>query len=79
MQLEKIWYETSPFIYTVTGGYFLGIAHSGILTISSLILISAGGTITAMRRSYSLKARGAQAKTAQAKPSPATRARRRTA
>jgi len=52
MQLEKIWYEASPFIYTVTGGYFLGMSESGILSLSSLILISAGGTITAMRRRY---------------------------
>lgn len=63
MQLEKIWYEASPFIYTVSGGYFLGISESGILTLSSLILISAGGTITAMRRRYALQAR-ANAKTA---------------
>jgi hypothetical protein len=74
MQLEKYWYEASPFIYTVAGGYFLGIAESGILTLSSLILISAGGTITAMRRRYALKARATHAK-----PHTATRARRRTA
>ncbi|MDX1376737.1 MAG: hypothetical protein R3357_14310 [Burkholderiales bacterium] len=73
MQLEKIWYETSPFIYTVAGGYFLGIAESGILTLSSLILISAGGTITAMRRRYSLQARAA------AKAPAGARARRRPA
>jgi hypothetical protein len=59
MDLEKIWYETSPFIYTVGGGYFLGRADSGILTLSSLILISAGGTIMAMRRRYALKERAA--------------------
>jgi len=58
MQLEKIWYEASPFIYTVTGGYFLGMSESGILTLSSVILISAGGTITAMRRRYALQQRG---------------------
>jgi len=63
MQLEKIWYEASPFIYTVTGGYFLGLSESGILTLSSLVLISAGGTITAMRRRYALQQRG-HAKTA---------------
>ena len=57
MQLEKIWYEASPFIYTVTGGYFLGMSESGILSLSSLILISAGGTITAMRRRYALQQR----------------------
>jgi len=59
MQLEKYWYEASPFIYTVVGGYFLGRSDSGILTLSSLILISAGGTIMAMRRRYQLKARAA--------------------
>lgn len=75
MQLEKYWYEASPFVYTVAGGYFLGIAESGILTLSSLILISAGGTITAMRRRYALKARGSHS----AKAHSATRPRRRTA
>lgn len=74
MDLEKYWYEASPFIYTVAGGYFLGTAHSGIMTLSSLILISAGGTITAMRRRHSLKARAALAKS-----STATRAMRRAA
>ena len=62
MQLEKYWYEASPFIYTVVGGYFLGRADSNILVISSLILISAGGTIMAMRRRYALKQRAAIAK-----------------
>jgi hypothetical protein len=74
MGFEKIWYETSPFIYTVVGGYFLGRADSVILVLSSLILISAGGTITAMRRRYTLKQRDATHK----KPSgPAARHRRR--
>jgi len=71
MQLEKIWYEASPFIYTVAGGYFLGASESGILTLSSLILISAGGTITAMRRRYALQAR------AKGKAASAARPRRR--
>lgn len=73
MQLEKIWYEASPFIYTVMGGYFLGMSESGILTVSSLVLISAGGTITAMRRRYALQQRS-NAKTAarpRRRPSPA--------
>lgn len=69
MQLEKIWYEASPFIYTVTGGYFLGMSESGILTVSSLVLISAGGTITAMRRRYALQQRS--------NGKPAARSRRR--
>ncbi|MCG6951316.1 MAG: hypothetical protein LJE90_03020 [Betaproteobacteria bacterium] len=69
MQLEKIWYEASPFIYTVTGGYFLGMSESGILTLSSLVLISAGGTITAMRRRYALQQRS--------HGKPAARSRRR--
>lgn|GEM_PF-1608429 len=66
MQLEKYWYEASPFVYTVAGGYFLGVSESGILMLSSLILISAGGTITAMRRRYALQQRAAAAKTASA-------------
>lgn len=57
MTIEKLWYEASPFIYTVVGGYFLGRADSSILMLSSVILISAGGTITAMRRRYGLKER----------------------
>ncbi len=73
MQLEKIWYEASPFIYTVTGGYFLGMSESGILTLSSLVLISAGGTITAMRRRYALQQRGhgKAAARSRRRPSPA--------
>jgi len=62
MGLEKFWYEASPFIYTVVGGYFLGSAESGFLMLSSLLLISAGGTIMAMRRSYALKERAAMQK-----------------
>ena len=74
MRLEKYWYETSPVLYTVVGGYFLGRAESGILMLSSIILISAGGTIMAMRRRYALKERAAmQKKTAPA----AARPRRR--
>lgn len=74
MGLEKIWYETSPFLYTVVGAYFLGRADSGILMLSSLLLISAGGTIMAMRRRYALKERAATQK----KPSgTAARPRRR--
>ena len=74
MQLEKYWYEASPFVYNVAGGYFLGVSESGILMLSSLILISAGGTITAMRRRYALKQRAATPKTASA-----TRLKRRPA
>jgi len=76
MQLEKYWYEASPFIYTVVGGYFLGRADSGILTLSSLILISAGGTIMAMRRRYALRAR---AELPKPKAAAAARVRRRSA
>jgi len=76
MQLEKYWYEASPLIYTVVGGFFLGRADSGILTLSSLILISAGGTIMAMRRRYALKSRSATPK-AKAAATVATRVRRR--
>jgi flagellar motor component MotA len=57
MRIENFWYEASPFLYTVVGGFFLGRSDSAIMWISSVILISAGGTITAMRRSYALKER----------------------
>jgi len=44
-------------------------SESGILTVSSLVLISAGGTITAMRRRYALQQRS--------NGKPAARSRRR--
>ena len=57
MDLEHYWYETSPFIYTATGGAFLGRAESTLSIISSILLLTAGGTILFLRRRYGLQAR----------------------
>jgi hypothetical protein len=54
MDVEKCWYESSPFIYTAVGGYMLGRADTGLLLISSLLLLIAGGTIRALRRRHGL-------------------------
>ena len=57
MDLEFYWYEISPFIYTVAGGFFLGRADSGLPIMSALLLLTAGGTILFLRRSYALRMR----------------------
>jgi hypothetical protein len=55
MDLEACWYEAAPFIYTVTGGIFLGRADSLMLTVPALLLVTAGGTIIFLRRKHSLQ------------------------
>jgi hypothetical protein len=55
--MEKYWYETSPFIYTATGGFLLGRADSALLIMSGVLLLTAGGTIMLLRRRYTLQAR----------------------
>jgi hypothetical protein len=57
MNFEKYWYEAAPFVYTVAGGVFLGRADSVWSIISSLLLLSAGGTIIYLRRTHSLQSR----------------------
>jgi hypothetical protein len=57
MDLEHYWYETSPFIYTATGGAFLGRAESTLSIVSSILLLTAGGTILFLRRRYGMKLR----------------------
>ena len=57
MDLEFYWYEISPFIYTVAGGFFLGRADSGLPIMSALLLLTAGGTILFLRRSHALRMR----------------------
>jgi hypothetical protein len=52
MGLEHYWYETSPFVYTVAGGVMLGTADSSLAVISSIILLTAAGTIFFLRRTY---------------------------
>ena len=55
MNLEAVWYEAAPFIYTVAGGVFLGRAESMLLAIPALLLVTAGGTIIFLRRTHSLR------------------------
>jgi len=57
MNLEYYWYESSPFVYTATGGALLGRADSVLAVISSLLLLSAGGTILFLRRRHALQMR----------------------
>jgi hypothetical protein len=57
MNLQNYWYETAPFVYTVSGGILLGRADSALLVISALLLLTAGATITFLRRTHSLKIR----------------------
>jgi hypothetical protein len=67
MELEKMWYEASPFIYTAAGGFLIGRGGSALLIISGILLLTAGGTIMTLRRRYTLRARDENQK-AQAKP-----------
>jgi hypothetical protein len=55
MRLEHYWYETSPFVYTVAGGILLGTADSSLAVVSSIILLTAAGTIFFLRRTYTRK------------------------
>ncbi|HEY7239028.1 MAG TPA: hypothetical protein VH600_07665 [Burkholderiales bacterium] len=57
MSVEFYWYEISPFVYTVAGGYFLGRADAALPIMSSLLLLTAGGTILFLRRSHALRMR----------------------
>jgi hypothetical protein len=57
MNLEFYWYEISPFVYTVAGGFFLGRADAALPIMSALLLLTAGGTILFLRRSYALRMR----------------------
>ena len=67
MDLEACWYEAAPFIYTVTGGIFLGRADSLLLVVPALLLVTAGGTIIFLRRSHSLQQLRAPQKTLQSR------------
>lgn len=57
MDLEFYWYEISPFVYTVAGGFFLGRAEATLPVMSALLLLTAGGTILFLRRTHALRMR----------------------
>ena len=57
MSLEFYWYEVSPFVYVAAGGFFMGRADSTLSILSSLLLMTAGGTILFLRRSHALRMR----------------------
>jgi hypothetical protein len=61
MSLEFYWYEVSPFLYVAAGGFFLGRADSALSVLSSVLLMTAGGTILFLRRSYALRMRQGEA------------------
>jgi len=72
MNMEFYWYEISPFIYTVAGGFFLGRADAALPIMSALLLLTAGGTILFLRRSHALRMRDfAEAPRAPARPTTA--------
>ena len=57
MDLEFCWYEISPFVYTVSGGFLLGRADALLPVVSSVLLLTAGGTILFLRRRHALRTR----------------------
>ena len=57
MDLEFYWYEISPFVYTVAGGFFLGRADAALPIMSALLLLTAGGTLLFLRRTHALRMR----------------------
>ena len=57
MNLEFFWYEISPFVYTVSGGFLLGRADAFLPVVSSVLLLTAGGTILFLRRRHALRTR----------------------
>ena len=57
MSLEFYWYEISPFVYTVAGGFFLGRADAALPIMSAVLLLTAGGTILFLRRTHALRMR----------------------
>jgi hypothetical protein len=57
MNLQNYWYEIAPFVYTVSGGVLLGRADSTLSVVSAVLLLTAGATITFLRRAHSLKMR----------------------
>lgn len=57
MDLEFCWYEISPFVYTVSGGFLLGRADALLPAVSSVLLLTAGGTILFLRRRHALHTR----------------------
>jgi len=60
MDLEFYWYEVSPFVYTAAGGFFLVRAESALPILSSVLLMTAGGTILFLRRRYAFRMRQAE-------------------
>jgi hypothetical protein len=72
MDLEFYWYEISPFVYTVAGGFFLGRADAALPIMSALLLLTAGGTILFLRRTHALRMRELDAPSrAPVRPTPA--------
>lgn len=49
MDLETIWYEVSPYLYSVAGLLTLLFSRSPMSVASGLVLLAAGGSILRMR------------------------------
>jgi hypothetical protein len=75
MNLEQFWYEISPFVYTATGGALLGRADTALAITSSVLLLTAGGTILFLRRRYTLQSRKGALNTRRATSAASNRAR----
>ena len=52
MNLEKTWYEVSPYIYGVIGVMALVLAESKIAYLSAALLMSSSITIITLRQHY---------------------------
>lgn len=52
MNLEKTWYELSPYLYGLVGSYSLAMANNKMAYVSSALLISAALTIVMLRKHY---------------------------
>lgn len=52
MDLEKLWYEISPYAYFILGIVALIMADSKMAYVSAALLISAAFTILTLRRHY---------------------------
>ena len=49
MDIEQVWYEFSPYVYSVAGALALFNAHSGVAVFSGVLLMTAALTILRLR------------------------------
>lgn len=49
MDIEQLWYEFSPYVYSVAGAVALFNSYSGLAIFSGVLLLGAAATILRMR------------------------------